>query len=74
MTEYVFRISRRDSAHPLAETVLHEFGTAATSPDAFGIAVAAMGQMIQRLGTPEKVVEFMRKNAVLAAMKQGAKG
>lgn len=64
--EYVFRISRRDKDHPLAETMIVEFGTDAKHPDAFADALQNLVHLLKIHTTPEKVKRFMMTNAFLS--------
>ena len=64
--EYVFRIATRDPAHPLAETVLLEFGCA--KPGQLIEALDQLTNLLEVLGTPEKVAAFMVRNNQAAAI------
>ena len=61
--EYVFRIEKRSPEHPLTPKVLVEFGCAAENPRGMIEAVVAFGELLKLQGTPEKVVEYMQRNA-----------
>lgn len=63
MAEYIFRIEKRSPEHPLTPEVLVEFGCNANNPKAMIEAVVAFGELLKLLGTPEKVVEYMQRNA-----------
>ncbi len=59
MSEYIFRISKRDPERPLltSETVILEF--AAADPKRFAAAVEALAGMLKIKGTPEDVQAFL---------------
>lgn len=61
--EYVFRIEKRSPEHPLTPITLVEFGCNAENPKAIIEAVVAFGELLKVLGTPEKVVEYMKRNS-----------
>jgi len=63
VSQYVFRIEKRTPEHPLTPTVLVEFGCDAENPRAIVEAVVAFGELLKSQGTPEKVVEYMKRNA-----------
>lgn len=63
MEQYIFRIEKRTHEHPLTPDVLVEFGCAANNPRAIIEAVVAFGELLKLMGTPEKVVEYMKHNA-----------
>ena len=63
MSDYIFRIEKRKPEHPLTPTVLVEFGCDAENPQAIIEAVVAFGQLLKSQGTPETVVEYMKRNA-----------
>lgn len=63
MSEYIFRIEKRTPEHPLTPTVLVEFGCNADNPKAIIEAVVAFGELLKLQGTPEKVVEYMKRNS-----------
>ncbi len=70
MKEYVLTIAVRDPDHPLVPTVVHECGVDVRHPEALADALSAMAGLIRALGTPEKVAEYMRKNAVVTEFKK----
>lgn len=63
MGDYIFRIEKRSPEHPLTPEVLVEFGCKEENPRATIEAVVAFGELLKIHGTPEKVVEFMKRNA-----------
>ena len=63
MSNYIFRIEKRTPEHPLTPEVLVEFGCNADNPRAIIEAVAAFAELLKIQGTPEKVVEYMQRNA-----------
>ena len=63
MSQYVFRIEKQTPEHPLTPKVLVEFGCNADNPRAIIEAVVAFGQLLKSQGTPENVVEYMKRNA-----------
>ena len=63
MSDYIFRIEKRKPEHPLTPIVLVEFGCDAENPQAIIEAVVAFGELLKLQGTPEKVVEYMKRNA-----------
>lgn len=63
MSEYVFRVEKREPEHPLTPKVLVEFGCNADNPKAIIEAVVAFGELLKLQGSPEKVVEYMKRNA-----------
>jgi hypothetical protein len=69
MKEYVLKIVERDKEHPLAETMLLEFGYSKDTPERFIEAFKQLTELLKVLKTPEKVAEFMRKNASLSCAK-----
>ena len=63
MSDYIFRIEKRTPEHPLTPEVLVEFGCNADNPRAIIEAVTAFAELLKIQGTPEKVVEYMQRNA-----------
>ena len=61
--EYIFRIEKRTPERPLTPEVLVEFGCNAVNSDAIIEAVVAFGELLKIHKSPEKVVEFMKRNA-----------
>ena len=61
MTEYVFTISRRDPAHPLAETPIMEFGCSEERGVSLIEAVTVFARMLRELKTPERVADAIRR-------------
>jgi hypothetical protein len=61
--EYVFRIEKRSPEHPLTPQVLVEFGCKEDNPKAIVEAVVAFAELLKMYGSPEKVVEYMKRNA-----------
>lgn len=63
MGEYIFKIEKQSPEHPLTPTVLVEFGCNAENPKAIIEAVVAFGELLKLQGTPEKVVEYIKRNS-----------
>ena len=63
MSQYVFRIEKQTPEHPLTPKVLVEFGCDAENPQAIIEALLAFGHLLKSQGTPEKVVEYLTRNA-----------
>ena len=62
-SEYVFRIEKRDTEHPLTPRVLAEFGCNADDQKALVEAVVAFGELLKIYKTPEGVASWMKSNA-----------
>lgn len=63
MDQYIFRIEKRSPEHPLTPTVLVEFACSADNPKGIVDAVVAFGALLKMQGSPENVVEYMKRNA-----------
>ena len=63
MGDYIFRIEKRTPDRPLNPEILVEFSCKEENPEAIVKAFIGFGELLKIYGTPEKVVEFMKRNA-----------
>jgi hypothetical protein len=61
VSEYLFRVSRRDPARPLAEELIVEFGCDAGRGVGIIEAVSIFADMLRELKTPERVADAIRR-------------
>jgi hypothetical protein len=66
MLEYVLRVVSREKEHPLVEDMLLEVGLDARDIAATSEALHAFAELLKNRKTPERLVAFLKNNAVLA--------